>query len=236
MSLQSQQASASVSQLLWLPVTSAVQNGVTGPTGSSPPGPTGPMGAPTGTAGPTGNNGTQGVQGPQGAQGATGPTGAAGPTGIQGPTGRAGTFGPTGPAGATGAGYDLISSLSGITLGNNGTFVKSFTFVTPAAYPSGIYALTCTCAATPIRNVYQEFYLYTDSNAPGTTNGIVNLIQGNNKGPGDATQTSTNYINASNQVILLVGPNQTTISLFNVTSNASDTYVVNTYFVSPYPY
>ena len=236
MSLQSQQAAASVSQLLWLPISAASQNGVTGPTGASPPGPTGPMGTSTGATGPTGNNGTQGVLGPQGNTGAAGPTGPAGRVGNTGGTGPTGAFGPTGAPGAAGAGLQLISTLSNITLGNNGQYVKSFTFISAATYPSGIYALTATCSATPVRNSYTEFYLYTDSNAPGNTAGLVSLMQGNNKGPGDPAQTITNYIDANNRIVFSTDENHTTISLFNYTSNASDTYTVNTYLVSPYPY
>lgn len=238
MSLTSQQASASVSQLLWLPVGSASTSGATGPTGPSPTGPQGPRGPNTGATGPTGNNGTQGVQGPQGALGVattgpTGPAGGTGPTGPNAPTGPAGAVGPTG------TGYSLISLTSNIVVGSNSIYQRSFANVPLSLYPSGIYAVAVDCSASPLRNVYQEFYMQNipRTNGSGINDSYISFIQGNNQGLFDSNQTAVNYINASNQVILQVDPtSRSIINLTNVSSNASDTYNWRTYLISAFPY
>lgn len=235
MSLQSQQASASVSQFLWLPASSASQSGITGPTGPSPTGATGPIGTPTGATGPTGNNGTQGVVGPQGPTGTsvTGPTGLPGPTGF---TGAAGVVGPTGPTGIAGGGFDLKSSSLAVTLGPTSQFSFNLTNLSTTTYPTGIYAVTVDCPATPIRNHYMPLYL---QNVPGSGVNITTIafLQGNNNGASDPTQSSYNYIDAQNQVILSVDEGtHSFIILQNISSNASDTYNIRLYLVSPYPY
>ena len=237
MSLSSQQASASVSQFLWLTENNTSTSGATGPTGPSPTGPAGPAGPNTGATGPTGNEGSQGVQGPQGAAGAqvTGPTGTAGGTG---PTGASAPTGPAGVTGATGTQYKLMSIDSNITLGNGSTYQRSFLLIQSSNYPSGIYALAVDCSASPLRNTYQEFYMYTNSNAPGNTNGIISFVQGNNiNANSPANQTSVNYINTTNQIILSLDPTtHSLINMQNISSNATDTYTWRTLFISPFPY
>lgn len=237
MSLSSQQAAANVSQFLWLPTTSASVSGATGPTGASPTGPIGPAGPNTGSTGPTGNNGTLGIQGPQGALGVatTGPTGPAGPTG---PTGTSAPTGPAGTLGATGSGYQLIAITSNIALGNNSTYQRSFQNLPTSTYPSGIYAVAIDCSLSPLRNTYQEFFLQNIPRpAGGVNDSYISFIQGNNVGAKDNLQTAINFINNSNQILLQVDSNtRSVISLFNMTSNATDTYTWRTYLISAYPY
>lgn len=237
MSLVSQQASAAVGEYLWLQESQASQSGPTGPTGSSPPGPTGPEGANVGETGPTGKNGTQGVQGPPGAAGVstTGPTG---PAGVTGPTGAPAPTGVAGATGATGSQIQLINSTTGITVGNGGTYIQSALFQNNASLVTGIYALSLDCSASPLRNVYQEYYLQNIRNpTTGIYNPYINFLQGNNIGQNDAQQTTINTIDASNAVLLFVDASfKTTIQLNNITTNASDTYVWNTYLLSAYPY
>ena len=220
MSLTSQQAAASVSQYLWLTPSQASTAGPTGPTGASPPGPAGPAGSPTGETGPTGNNGTQGIVGPQGPAGLS----VAGPTGIggvTGPTGARGAFGPTGPAGPTGAAFLLVDTVASIPLPTNGTYSKEYTF-----FPAGIYALVLTCAASPLRNMYQEMYI---------DGGSITFLQGNNIGEKDSEQTSVNYINTTNQMTMYVDDTNTGyIILYNFSSNVLDTYSLRTYLISSF--
>jgi len=236
MSLSSQQASASVSQFLWLTANTASTSGPTGPTGPSPTGPQGPAGAPTGTQGPTGNNGTQGVQGPQGALGVatTGPTGSAGGTG---PTGPAAPTGPAGTLGATGAGYQLVDIATPVIVTAGNSFGRSFQNRPLATWPTGIYAFALDCSSAPLRNTYQEFY-FQNVPAAGSNISYISFVQGNNIGinsPG--TQNCVNWINASNQVILSLDSNtHSIVTLSNISSNASDTYTWRTYLISPFPY
>lgn len=234
MSLSSQQAAASVSQFLWLPNTAASQSGPTGPTGPSPTGPAGPQGPNTGFTGPTGNNGTQGVQGPQGALGVattgpTGPTGPRGATGTAGPTGAAGTLGATGP------GMRLVDLTSNVIVTAGSEFGRNFGNLPLATYPTGIYAFALDCSLSPLRGLYQEFYLQNIP-APGSNTTFISFLQGNNVGLRDINQTTVNYINASNQVSLSVSASRSVVTLSNVSSNASDTYNWRTYLISPYPY
>lgn len=220
MSLTSQQAAASVSQYLWLTPSQASTSGPTGPTGASPPGPIGPAGAPTGERGPTGNNGTQGIVGPQGPVGLS----VAGPTGIggvTGPRGAPGAFGPTGLQGPTGAAFLLVDTVASIPLANNGTYSKEFTF-----FPTGIYALVLTCAATPLRNMYQEIFI---------DGGSMTFLLGNNISENDSEQTSVNYINTTNQVTMYVDATNTGyLVLYNFSSNVLDTYSLRTYRISSF--
>lgn len=236
MSLSSQQASASSSQFLWLPVSAAVQNGATGPTGSSPPGPQGPIGSPTGEAGPTGNNGTQGVVGLPGANGVS-VVGPAGPVGATGPVGLSGATGATGARGATGGNFNIIFTDSNITLANNQTFDKSY--ANNGTLVDGIYAVALDCSLSPARNMYQEFYLQT-INTAGTFNSFVTFVAGNNIGNTSPSQLSRNFpavLDPSNIVRLAVVETQrNTISLINGTSNASDNYTMRTFLISPYPF
>lgn len=236
MSLVSQQASANVSQFLWLLESQASQAGPTGSAGPSVTGPTGPVGAGTGTTGPTGNNGTEGVVGPQGSFGVstTGPTG---PAGVTGPTGTIAPAGAVGDTGATGGQIQLIQSLSNITLGQGAGFLQASLFLNNPSLVTGIYALSISCPASPIRNVYQEYYLQNIlSNTVYTP--YINFLQGNNVGENDQQQTTANYIDVSNVVGLEVDVFQkNTIRLLNIlTSNPSDTYTWNTYLLSAYPY
>jgi hypothetical protein len=221
MSLTSQQAAASVSQFLWLTPSQASTAGPTGPTGSSPTGPAGPAGSPTGEIGPTGNNGTQGIVGPQGPAGLSvaGPTGI---VGVTGPTGAPGAFGPTGLQGPTGAAFQLVDTVASIPLANNGTFSKEYTFLRP----NGIYALVLTCPATPLRNMYQEFFI---------DGGSISFVQGNNIGEKDSLQTSVNYIDTTNQVTMYVDDTNTGyLILYNFSSNVLDTYTLRTYLISSF--
>lgn len=217
----SQQASASVSQFLWLTPSQTSTAGPTGPTGSSPTGPAGPAGSPTGEIGPTGNNGTQGIVGPQGPAGLSS-VGATGPVGFTGPTGAPGSFGPTGPAGVTGAAFALVDTVASIPLANNQNFEKQYTL-----FPRGIYALALDCSLSPLRNMYQEFFM--DS-------GRMTFLQGNNIGEQDNLQTTVNYIDISNQVTMFVdNTNQVGyMTLNNFSSNVLDTYRLRTYRISSF--
>jgi len=229
---------ASVGGPIWLPIAQASTSGSTGPTGPAGTGPTGPPGA---NISVTGATGPEGVGGPQGGPGPNGLS-VPGPTGARGPTGVAGTIGPTGSAGATGAtgpSYQLITTTSNITLGNGSTYQRAFTNLPLASYPTGIYAFSLDCAASPIRSVYQEFYYQNIPRSPGGINdGYISFVLGNNVGlSGDNGQTVWNYIDSNNQVIIDVDSTQrNTINVQNITSNASDTYVWKTWLISPYPW
>lgn len=233
MSLSSQQASSSVGSFLWLLSGDASTSGPTGPTGSSPTGPQGPAGSPTGEVGPTGNNGTQGVQGAQGSPGLS----VTGPTGTAGATGPVGSPAPTGPAGATGAtglGFTLVETISNVTLANGAVFNQSTLFENNRTLKSGIYALSIDCSASPIRNVYQEYFWLQQYNAVNDRFiAFISFVQGNNIGKNDNLQTSLNYINNTNIVKLEVANEfRNLIQLTNTTSNASDNYTLRTYLIT----
>jgi hypothetical protein len=136
--------------------------------------------------------------------------------------------------GATGTGYQLLATTTGIVLGNASTYQRSFQNLPLATYPTGIYAFTLDCSATPLRSVYQEFFYNNVPRSPGGINdGYISFVLGNNPNR-DTNQTVVNYIDGSNNVTIDVDPaTHSVISVINTTSNASDTYTWKTYLISP---
>jgi hypothetical protein len=145
--------------------------------------------------------------------------------------------GAVGAVGATGPGYSTLSFDSNVVIGNGSTYSRAFTNLSLTNYPTGIYAFTLDCSASPLRSMYQEFLFQNISRGPTDINdGYISFVLGNN-GNIDINQTVVNYINASNSVIATVDPvNRSTITISNVSSNASDAYTWKTSLIAPYPY
>ncbi len=180
---------------------------------------------PRGPIGPTGPQGARGPQGPQGAQGPAGPTGATGAVGPQGPvgpvgaTGAVGPQGPVGPTGATGAtGPQGPAGTGDAIYANVDAVVVAPGEIIPltldAATPTSTMSVAGNAVVVPDEGTYLVSYFANGS----ATDDLLTSLYLNGAPIASETLTQSNGVNASSKTIVLIIPENSTLSLYNTSA------------------